>query len=95
MACGTPVVAVAEGGVRESVRDGRTGLLTQRDPHRFAHALSTLLDDEAMQARLGATGVSTVRSCWTWADAYHRFMDLVHARLDRAVAETGRSWQRC
>jgi glycosyltransferase involved in cell wall biosynthesis len=87
MACGTPVVAVAEGGVRESVRDGVTGLLTQRDPHRFAHALSTLLDDEAMQARLGAAGLSTVRSCWTWADAYNRFMDLVQPRLDRVVRE--------
>jgi glycosyltransferase involved in cell wall biosynthesis len=81
MACGTPVVAVAEGGVRESVRDGVSGLLTQRDPRRFAGALSALLDDEDMQARLGAGGVSTVRSFWTWTAAYERFMDLVRASL--------------
>jgi glycosyltransferase involved in cell wall biosynthesis len=81
MACGTPVVAVAEGGVRESVRDGVSGLLTQRDPRRFACALSALLDDEEMQARLGAGGVSTVRSFWTWTAAYERFMDLVRASL--------------
>jgi glycosyltransferase involved in cell wall biosynthesis len=81
MACGTPVVAVAEGGVRESVRDRVSGLLTQRDPRRFACALSALLDDEDMQARLGAGGVSTVRSFWTWTAAYERFMDLVQASL--------------
>jgi hypothetical protein len=34
-----------------------------------------------MQARLGAGGVSTVRSFWTWTAAYERFMDLVQASL--------------
>jgi hypothetical protein len=40
-----------------------------------------LLDDEDMQARLGAGGVATVRSFWTWTAAYERFMDLVQASL--------------
>jgi glycosyltransferase involved in cell wall biosynthesis len=81
MACGTPVVAVAEGGVRESVRDGETGLLVQRDPRRFAVALGALLRDEAMHARLGAAGASAVRSLWTWSAAYERFIELAQTGL--------------
>jgi len=82
MACGTPVVAVAEGGVRESVRDGVSGLLTQRIPQHFADALTHLLSDDTMQARLGAAAVSLVRSCWTWDAAYARFIDLVRTGLN-------------
>jgi glycosyltransferase involved in cell wall biosynthesis len=93
MACGTPVVAVAEGGVRESVRDGVTGLLTQRDPRRFAAALTGLLRDEALQARLGGAGVAAVRSFWTWQEAYKRFVDLLqtglHERRANRDLETG------
>nr|WP_243687910.1 glycosyltransferase family 4 protein [Methanobacterium formicicum] len=35
MACGTPVVAVKEGGVRETVIHNETGLLTERDEELF------------------------------------------------------------
>ncbi len=85
MACGTPVVAVAEGGVHESVRDGVTGLLTQRDPRHFAAALTRVLADSALRDQLGAAAVSTVRSFWTWPAAYDRFMTLVCENLDKAL----------
>jgi len=37
-ACGTPVVAVCEGGYRETVVDGTTGLLADRDPEALGAA---------------------------------------------------------
>jgi glycosyltransferase involved in cell wall biosynthesis len=66
MACGTPVVAVREGGVRESVVDGVTGLLVDRDPARFASALQRLIQDDALRRRLGEAGVAHVRTRWRW-----------------------------
>jgi len=81
MACGTPVVAVAEGGARESVQDGVTGLLTQRDPNDFARALSLLLQDRELRGRLGDNGVSQVRAFWTWDAAYTRFMKVIGTGL--------------
>ncbi|RAP48958.1 MAG: glycosyl transferase, partial [Methanosphaera sp. rholeuAM74] len=42
MACGTPVVAVKEGGIKETVIHNKTGLLTQRDEKAFARAITTL-----------------------------------------------------
>src|SRR5438132_876024 len=42
-ACGTPVVAVAEGGVRETVRDGIDGFLVERDAQQISAALAKLL----------------------------------------------------
>jgi len=53
MAAGRPVVAVAAGGLLETVRDGETGLLCAPTPDAFAGALARLLDDPAGAAAMG------------------------------------------
>jgi glycosyltransferase involved in cell wall biosynthesis len=64
-ACGLPVVAVREGGVRESIVDGQNGLLVNRDAAEMARALDRVLTDEALFGRLSAGAVETVRQHWT------------------------------
>jgi glycosyltransferase involved in cell wall biosynthesis len=66
MACGTPVVGVREGGVRETVDHGETGLLVDRDPEAFAGAVETLFGDPELAQRCGALGRVRVRERWTW-----------------------------
>jgi glycosyltransferase involved in cell wall biosynthesis len=57
-ACGTPTVASDAPGLRESVLDGRTGLLVPHgDVEALADALARLLVDEGLRARLGRAGV--------------------------------------
>jgi len=75
MACETPIVAVGEGGVRESVIDGTTGSLVQRHPDEFAAALSRILSDRKLARLLGANGRAHVLKNWTWQHAYERFVD--------------------
>ena len=72
MACGTPVVGVAEGGVRETVLHGETGILTERDPARFAQAVLTLLDDAETRRRYGIQGRAYVEQEWQWDDSVRR-----------------------
>jgi len=72
MACGTPVVAVGEGGVRETVLDGVTGWLVDRDADAFAERLQSLLGDDQARIRMGQAGVDYVRSKWTWRRAVDR-----------------------
>lgn len=56
-AYGKPVVAGDVGGALDAVRDGETGLLADpRDPVAVAEAISRLLLDEQLAARLGAAG---------------------------------------
>lgn len=70
MACETPVVGVAEGGIRETVQDGQTGFLTERDPVEFGRAIQTMLDDQALCSRMGAAGREYVLQNRTWEQAY-------------------------
>ncbi|MEI2608548.1 MAG: glycosyltransferase [Candidatus Promineifilaceae bacterium] len=77
MACGLPVVAVREGGVRESVVNEQTGFLVDRDPVKFALKLTQLLQDDYLGNQLGKNGRKHVMDCWTWPHAYERFVDAV------------------
>lgn len=54
LACGTPVVATAVGGIPEQIKDGETGLLTPpQAPQALADAVQTLLDNAALRQRMG------------------------------------------
>jgi len=81
MACATAVVAVAEGGISESILDGRTGLLTEREPARFAAAVQRLTADPDLSRRLGEEGRAHVSREWTW----ERATDRLEAHLVRVV----------
>ncbi|MEM1671530.1 MAG: glycosyltransferase family 4 protein [Archaeoglobaceae archaeon] len=66
MACGTPVVAVREGGLRESVFDGLTGILTNRDEREFANAIEYVLDNPDVAEKMGKKGRGRVERHFTW-----------------------------
>jgi glycosyltransferase involved in cell wall biosynthesis len=84
-ACGLPVVAVAEGGVRETVAHDVNGLLVPNEPAAMAKAIETLLADPAYAARLGAEGARQVAERWSLDAAVER----LEVQLDLAVARSG------
>jgi glycosyltransferase involved in cell wall biosynthesis len=82
MACGKPVVAVRAAAVPETVVDGETGLLVDRDdPEALAQALFALLSDPDRRRAAGEAGRRRV-------EQYHAdrvaesFLRRVQARLD-------------
>lgn len=83
MATRTPVVAVAEGGLAETVTDGVTGLMTPRDPRAFAGALRRVLADPDLAKRLGESGRREAVDRWTWERTARGFDTL----LERVAQE--------
>ena len=80
MACGTPVVASAVGGLTDSVVHGTTGLLVPpRQPAALADALGPLLTDETRLRGLGRAAAEWARSRYGW---------------DRVADETSRIYRR-
>jgi phosphatidyl-myo-inositol dimannoside synthase len=66
-ACGIPVVGGFEGGVRDAVRDGETGVLTDPyDADAVASAVNRLLADDDLRRRLGAGGRRAVETYFNW-----------------------------
>jgi glycosyltransferase involved in cell wall biosynthesis len=72
-ACGTPVVGIAEGGVRETIRHGFNGFLAGNDdPDEIAAHMETLLENPGLASRMGADGRRFVEEEWNWGKAIDR-----------------------
>jgi glycosyltransferase involved in cell wall biosynthesis len=80
-ASGTPVVAVREGGYRETVVDGVNGLMVERSVTALAEGLARVLNGE-----LGTSPQAirdTVVPHWTWDSAIPRQMDALKDAASR------------
>ncbi len=82
LACGTPVVAFAVGGVPEVVRHGETGLLARpRDVAELAQAMLTLADDPSLRVRMAEAGKILVHEEFEAGLQIRRYRELYQACL--------------
>lgn len=78
MACGLPVVATHTGGIPETVKHGRTGILVPRgDARELARAIAQLLDDPERARAMGKAGRQRVIDRFTWDASVRRLVDLI------------------
>ncbi len=83
MACGTPLVGVAEGGLLETVEHEKTGLLVPRDPDQIGKAVASLLDPDSRWQEMSLAGIEAVDQKWKW--------DITAARLEGLLLEAASS----
>ena len=73
MACETPVVASAVGGILEVVVDGETGLLVEpARPDVLAEALTRVLANPALGRSMGRAGRRRVETRFSWSSVAER-----------------------
>lgn len=66
LACGTPVVATAVGGIPEQVEDGQSGILTKpADPNDMANAILSLLENDPLRSKMGNFAAEIVQKKFT------------------------------
>ncbi|MEV8595692.1 glycosyltransferase [Streptomyces sp. NPDC052012] len=77
MACATPVVGSAVGGIPHVVDDGETGFLVPPgDPAALAAACAKLLTDGDLADRMGAAGRRTAEERYAWPALTDRYLEL-------------------
>ena len=81
MACGTPVVGIAEAGIRETIIDNKTGLLTERDPYAFGAAIELILSDAQLRSGMCVNARQYVLEKWTWEQS----LDTLEKNISRVV----------
>lgn len=88
MACGTPVIGAAVGGIQYSVVDGVTGyLVPARDPAALAARLAHLHAHPALAEAFGRAGVRRVRSMFTWDRIAGELADVYRSVLPAAARQ--------
>lgn len=80
LACGTPVVAVREGGYRETVDHGVNGYLVDRFPGEIADGVRRVLRGELQASPETLRGA--VASRWNWDAAVKRQLELLNATAE-------------
>ncbi len=103
MACGTPVVASAVGGIKEVVVSGETGLLVPFeargatdfepcDPELFARDLAAAMDgllaDPERRRRMGLCARDRVERLFSWKSVARRTCDFYQSLIDLRGAVT-------
>jgi glycosyltransferase involved in cell wall biosynthesis len=80
MACGTPVVVSAVGGLIDTVIDGVNGLhVPPREPERLAAALAALARDPDRRHALARAGLTRVRARYSWTRIAAETLDVYRA----------------
>jgi len=65
MYCGTPVIAVSNGGPRETVINGVTGFLCEANPRSFGHAVQKLISGETDRKKMSKDARDHVKENFT------------------------------
>jgi glycogen synthase len=104
MACETPVVASAVGGIPEVVEQGSTGLLVPldvagptevepRNPEQFsidlATAVNSLLADPALRTKMARTARARVEQQFSWKSVARQTLDFYAHVIERHAAAGG------
>lgn len=83
LACGTPVIAVNSGGLREIVQDGVNGLFVPDDtPQSIAQTIDRLLDDPVLYETLCRNARPTAE-CFSWERHIQQVRQVLKQALDR------------
>ncbi len=86
---GVPTVAYrSAGGLRDSVRDGVTGVLVDDDEQAFHAAVGRLLDDAVERARLGREARRDAAR-YSWEASAAAFTEVVAGELERVSGPAG------
>ena len=81
MACEVPVIAVDEGGFKESVINGKTGFLIKPDPKELKEKIDLLLSGDKLRIEMGASGRKAVLNKFTWEKSANNFINIAKTIL--------------
>ena len=79
MACGTPVIGSAVGGIQYTIRDGETGfLIPPQDPRALARRLRDLFQQPRLLRDMGRNAIRRANSLFTWKRVAAMIGELYH-----------------
>lgn len=82
MACGTPVIGSAVGGIKFSVGHGETGLLVPpKDPLALGQALGKILGDRAVQEKFSKKCIERVNRLFRWDMMAKQIEKVIEAKV--------------
>jgi glycosyltransferase involved in cell wall biosynthesis len=83
MACGSIVIAINEGGYKETILDGKTGFLAERNSVSVSKKIKLCLQNEVRRRKMEAMAREYIVQQWTWEKATKRLELLLLKTIKR------------
>jgi glycosyltransferase involved in cell wall biosynthesis len=80
-ACGTPVIAVAEGGIRETIIHGKNGFLVHQNPQEIAEYILQLIENQELRKNIADFAKENVTENWSLASCSARINKVVERMI--------------
>lgn len=77
MACGTPVIAIGDGGYRETVINRKTGFLVSRDVSELYEKINKIIGYDRSRNDMAKAARAHVLKNWTWEKSINRFLQII------------------
>ena len=84
-ACGTPVIAVAEGGVRETIIHKKNGFLSESKPEKIAKYIQQLIDSQELKKEISKFAIENVQQNWTLAQCSERINLAIKSVVKKSI----------
>lgn len=81
MACGVPVIAIDEAGYKETVIQGKTGMLIKRSEKDLRMALLSLLRNEKKRQKLSLAARQNALKNWAWEKVSLDMENIIKRRI--------------
>ncbi len=92
MACGIPVVGARVGGIKYSIREGKTGyLVSPENPEELSERLRDILSNPQLKLFFKQNAIERANSLFTWANIAHsmsRLYEEIVSLTDISVEDT-------
>lgn len=81
MSCGVPVIAIDEGGFKETIINNKTGVLVKDDGKTIKEKIDFFLENEKIRNKFGEDARECVLRNFTWKKSVENFLDIVDRNL--------------
>jgi glycosyltransferase involved in cell wall biosynthesis len=79
-ACGTPVIAVKEGGYRETVLNNKNGYLVNRNRKELSIVIRKLANNPSQRKKFSNYSIEYIKKYWTWDKSFKNFKKLINEK---------------
>ncbi len=95
MACGTPVIGANVGGIKYSVKEGKTGyLIPPKNPQALAVKVNYLLSNPVLIKKMQASALKRVHHLFTWAQVAGSMAKIYENVIEKYAHKTNATGQR-
>lgn len=78
LSCGLPVIALNDGGYKETVKNNKNGILIKQDATELSRAIEEIISDEKTYKRMSKEARNSALNSWSWLNSKEKLLRMIN-----------------